>query len=454
MNFKTTLILGLVLAVGVVLVLFVDKQDKEREEQKELEEKLLVIEKENINELYLQPSGIHVVRDTLMDTWKITGPVQTEADKQAIDDILNVLNRAKTERAISSDSSEYHVFGLDPARGKLVLVHNGQQDTLFIGDENPTGSFVFARKSGTPQVFLTTTTLKTHIEKNLFDLRDKRALAFEKNQVMGLDLKNPQGSFSLERDMGFWTLTSPLETRADKSTVDQILNQLSSAKAKKFVDESPASGRAYGLDSPRYLLDLYIGADNAKKTLTLGDAIDATFYAKDESRKPVFTVDSSFVHKLDVDLYELRYKKLSEVTSGQVNKLILDYVDSTIVCEKDTAGNWMITEPIIQPAKSWKISSVNSAIGRLEAKKFVSQAPKSLRPYGLAKPQLRATFYDKEDNKIAELMFGKDKGDQVYAKSENLKPVVLVDKDIVDDLYVSLDDLIDTTKVQSKTVEE
>ncbi len=454
MNFKTTLILGLVLAVGVVLVLFVDKQDKEREEQKELEEKLLVIEKENINELYLQPSGIRVVRDTLKDTWKITEPVQTDADKQAIDNVLNMFDWAKTERAVSSDSSEYQVFGLDPARGKLVIVHNGHQDTLFLGDENPTGSFVFARKSGSPQVFLTTTTLKTHIEKNLFDLRDKRALAFEKSQVMRLYLKNQQGSFSLEREMGFWTLTSPLEARADKSTVDQLLNQLSSAKAKEFVAESPASGRAYGLDSPRYTLDLYIGADNAKKRLTIGDAADGVYYGKDESRKPVFTVDSSFVHKLDVDLYDLRYKKLTEITSGQVNKFTLDYVDSTIVCEKDTAGNWMIMEPVIQPAKSWKISSVNSAIGRLEAKEFVTQAPKSLRPYGLAKPQLRATFYDKDNNKIAELIFGKEKGDQVYAKSEALKPVVLVDKDIVDDLYVSLDDLVDTTKVQSETVEE
>ncbi len=454
MNIKTTLILGLVLAVGVVLVLFVNKQDEKREEQKELEEKLLVLEKENVDELYLQPTGIHAVRDTLNNTWKITAPVQTDADKQAIDNILNMFNWAKTERVISSDSSEYGVFGLDPARGKLVVVHDQQSDTLFLGDENPTASFVFARKSGAPEVFLTTTSLKTHIEKNLFDLRDKRILAFDKAQVMGLGLKNKSNTFMMNKEMGFWTLSKPFETRAEESKVDQIINQLSSNKAKKFVDESPASLRLYGLDSPHYRIDLFLGADMAKKTLYIGDSVGETYYAKDESRKPVFTIDSSFVHDLDVTMFDLRYKKLTDVTASQIHKFKLTYTDSIIVCQKDSSGSWMIVEPVNQPAKSWKISSINSAIGRLKGEEFVSEHSKNLGRYELDKPRLRAVFYDKEETTLAELIFGKRKGDLIYATSDSRDPVMLVENDTADDLFVSLDELVDESKSESAGKEE
>ena len=105
MNFKTTGILALVLAIGIVAVILLDKKDERQEEAEQIESKLLNIEKEDVAEIILQPSGIHCVKDS--NEWKIVEPVRTDGDKSAIDAIANMFSHAEIERTIASDPAEY-----------------------------------------------------------------------------------------------------------------------------------------------------------------------------------------------------------------------------------------------------------------------------------------------------------------------------------------------------------
>jgi len=438
MNYKTTGLLALVLAIGIVAVVLLDKQDDKKAKVEKAQGRLIAVEKQDISELVIEPAGIHCIKDS--NDWKITQPVATDGDKSSIDAIANMFSWMKIERTISSDPSEYDVYGLNPERGKIIVAHNDQADTVYLGDKSPTGSFVFARKSGSPDVFLTSTTLKSNIEKTLFDLREKKALSFEKVNVRSFTLKCRNGEFSVVKSGGDWKVTNKGEFDADKAEIDKILNRLNSEKAKEFVDENPSNLSRYGLSRPIARIDLMLGQNSARKSLLIGRESGASYYAKDDSKKPVFLVDSSFVSLLNPDLYTLRKKDLADFKNSEINKFELEFSGQNIVCNKDTSGTWMINQPEPRKAKSWEIASITRKASQLEVVKFVDDNPSSLAKYGLAKPQAHARFY-KDDALLLDVMLGKHVGDNVYAKLADKPSVYLVEQQVLETLTPKLDDL-------------
>lgn len=427
MNFKTTGLLALVLAVGIFAVIMLDKQDDKKEEAEKLEGRLLAVEKENISEIILHPSGIHCVKDS--NEWKIVSPVETDGDDSSIDAIANMFSWTNIERIISSDPAEYKIYGLSPERGHMVVVHSEGADTIYVGDKSPTGSFVFARKSGLADVFLTSTTLQSNIEKTLFELRNKKAIDFEKVNVRSFHLKNAKGSFELAKSGADWKLGDKQNLDGDNTEIDKILNRLNSEQAKEFVDEEPSGLQKYGLHQPTIQIDLYLGGNNAKKTLLIGKHSGSGFYAKDDSKKQVFLVDTSFVNILNPDLYTLRKKDLAEFNSTDVTRLELEFSNQLIVCSKDTSGTWMIIQPEPRKAKSWEISSITRKASQLEVVKFVDDKPSSLAAYGLDTPSVTAKFY-KDDSLLLDVMLGKRVGDDYYAKLADKSSVYLVEREV------------------------
>ncbi|MBN2356522.1 hypothetical protein JXO59_10435, partial [candidate division KSB1 bacterium] len=138
MKFRTTLILALILALGIVGVVMLQKQDARKEEVKKAEEKILSYSGEEIKEIMIEPSGIHALRDS--NVWNIIAPVRTQGDKGALDAVANMFEWAKKERVVSSEPAEYASFGLLPPRAVLVVGSDEVQDTLYVGDKAPVGS--------------------------------------------------------------------------------------------------------------------------------------------------------------------------------------------------------------------------------------------------------------------------------------------------------------------------
>lgn len=439
MNFKTTLILALVFVIGITGVVLMNKSDEKKDEQKQLEGKLLNVEKEDITGLAFEPSGVKAVKQG--EEWVINAPVQTDGDKSAIESITGMFGWAKMERSVSEDPAEYSTFGLDPANGSLIVTHSNGVDTLYLGDKTPTGSFVFARKSGMADVFLTSTSLESNIDKTLFDLRNKEALQFEKNDVRTFELTNKKDTFVFEKQGTEWAFKSPFNGKADKSEVDKIVNRLDTEKAKEYVDEDPRDLGDYGLAKPAFVASFTLGENKATKRLMVGKAKDDKFYAKDESRKPVFLVDSSFVSILNADLNTLRNKRLADLVSTDIDRIVCDFSDTTFICEKDTADNWLIKSPIVRKAKSWKISAITTQMANLNVKEFVNDSPASLGRYGLDKPQATGKFY-KGQELLIEISVGKAAGERlVYLKIADSKPVYAVDDVILDKLKVNLEEI-------------
>lgn len=446
MNFRTTIIMALIFVLGLAAVLLVNKRDEKKAETTEIEGKLLNIDKNKVNEIKLQPADIHIVKDG--ETWKIVSPVETEGDKSSIDGLINMFDWVKVERVVSSDPADYTDFGLVPGYGKMIISSDSTTDTLYVGDKNPTGSFVFARRSGSADVFVTTTSLQTNIEKKLFDLRNKKVLSFETNDVKELLLNTKRVKINLAKTGSVWNMTFPGDYKADNAEVNKITSRLNSENVKEFVDETPVNLQKYGLLNPAVKVELFLGENKAKKTLLIGRADGDKYFAKDESRNPVFLVDSAFVNIFNISVFDLRNKDVADFEPTSADRLELNYSGMTVVCEKDTADNWFVVAPDSGKAQNFKISSIIRQVSGLKVEEFVTDSPGSLGTYGLSRPEVTCKIYN-NDQLLTELLLGKEKNDKIYVKTTDVKSVYLVKKDIIEELKPKLEDILEVKQQET-----
>ncbi|MCD6336108.1 MAG: DUF4340 domain-containing protein [Candidatus Latescibacteria bacterium] len=454
MSFKTTIIVAiLAIALGAYVYFYEIKGGEERQQAEQEAKKIFLFEDDQVKGLTLVHSGVEIVLARAEDgVWKITAPIETEADQGAVDALVRNLKNAETDRVVADSTADLALFGLDDPKVKVsLLLEKASTDTLCIGDKSPTGSYVFANRNGSREVFTTSSSLLTNVQKELFDLRDKRVLAFEKDEVKKFEL-NQRGKplFVLSKTGSEWQMEQPQKLQGDRSAVDQILNKLKYGKAKAFVTEKTESVKPYGLDDPDIVVTLWLGKDKAKKQLKIGDAKSPDrYYARDEARDPIFTVDSTLVKELRKNLFDLRDKKIVKFLRSRINKIELVYADSSIVCQKDTSDNWRVTAPVVQKAKKWKVSGILSDIETLKAEEFVAEKATDLSRYGLDAPRITVKLWD--DRKIQTQVFlGKAKGDLVYAKVSGKEAVYLVKDRIVEKLSPKVADLVEAEKKEEK----
>ena len=454
MSFKTTIIVAvLAIALGAYVYFYEIKGGEERRQAEQQAKKIFLFEDDQIQGLTLTHSGEEIVLAKAEDgEWAITAPIETEADKGAVDALVRNLKHAETDRIVADSTADLGGFGLGEPEVKVsLLLEEASTEVLCIGDKSPTGSYVFANMDGSREVFTASSSLLSDVQKELFDLRDKRVLGFEKDEVEKIELKQRgKPLFVLSRTGSEWLMEQPRELQGDRSAVNEILNKLKDGKTQAFVTEKAASVKPYGLDEPDIEVTLWLGKDKAKKQLKIGDAKSADrYYAQDEARDPIFTVDSTFVAALRKDLFALRDKKIVQFSRSRVNKIELVYADSAIVCQKDTSDNWRVTAPIVRKAKKWKVSGILSDIETLRAEAFVAQKARDLSRYGLDAPRITAKLWDDRDIQT-QVFLGKAKGDLVYAKVSGKEAVYLVKDRIVEKLSPKVADLVEAEKKEEE----
>jgi hypothetical protein len=445
MKGRTTLILFGVLLVLASFVYFIEIKGKaKREKNEEKSKKLLTIDEDHIQQVTVQRQTDTLAFERNGDAWNIVRPVKSQGDKYAVKNLVTEIASAKSEREIP-DVTNWADYGLTaPKFSVIVQSKTGKRDTLYVGDTNPTGSFLYMRKPGKSSAILAGTSLSTSLGKSLFDLRDRTALSFEKDDIRKLEIARGGTDLIVEKDKDGWILKSPIQFKANKSAVDELLNKVKYAEAKRFEAESPSELRQYGLQPPTEVLTLTTSQGVLKK-LMIGGETGAQYYAKDEARTPVFTVDSSVVSSLKKNAFDLREKKVSEFESWNVKRAEIRSGDGrTFAFNKDTSNNWLVESPQKGKAKSSQITGIFSSLSGLEAKEFVGRPSGSLSKYGLDKPSFKVVLKDEKGDTLAHVLFGSRSGkEDVYVMNKRTGWVVKTKDGILKELSPKMDDVLE-----------
>ncbi len=444
-------------AAGALAVAWrVDRAGESEKKRKEASDRLLSFDRAQVKEVVVEAKGGSVRLARAGEGWRITSPISADADRGAVDALLDRLATLTRRSEVAPAGGSLAPYGLEKPRAKVTLVGAGGTQSLAIGDESSFDGSLFVQPSG-GGVDRVGGDVRWSVEKDLFDLRDKRVVPVEEKEVSRVEVSAPKLAYALERDGARWKVTSPFTDRADPSTVERVLGAIRGLRATRFVD-APASDAAYGLDRPRYAVKL-AGPGNALHVLRIGapaaparkekkDAAAAPrdLFARLDGAGPIAAVPESAVSGLDADAEALRDRTVLDFDRNAVAAVRLESGGAAIELQRTDSPDagtesWMLTSPRAAPARSWRVSSLLYTLSSLQGTRIADEAGKDPARYGLDHPSRTVTLLGKDGQPLARLEVGKEQGDKAFVRDGGRPRVYEIEKARLSEIPASPDDL-------------
>lgn len=317
---------------------------KTREEAKKLEESLLRFKQEDIVGLELSrfnQQDLVLIREG--KEWTIRKPIEAMASKTSLEGLLSSLEGAQRDRIFTVEKDGAKVYGLENPRMVLKIDSGEQEQTLFVGGEDYTGTKIYVQLAGTNQVFLTSNQIYSSADKDLKEWRSKKILFFESNKTQAIEIDSPKGQIRLMRKKD-WFLEEPISERADQNTVSNLLSALQYGEVQNFISDQPKGLKKYGLNRPKLRIRIRHEGEDRWSELQVGKEIDGNYHALNSDRVSVFTVQEDLRKKLIQDVWAFRDKDVINVSQEEIDRLVMRREEGEIVLRREDY-KWIIEEP-------------------------------------------------------------------------------------------------------------
>lgn len=406
----------------------------------EEKDKVFTVEADAIESLTVTSAGETTTLQKADGTWKITAPVEIDADANEVSGLTNAIAGLEVNRVVSENVTNLADYGLADPRIKVAFkASGGAAGELHIGDKTPTASDMYAVKPGENRVFLVPAFQETALAKNTFALRDKRILHFERDKVDTVEINVP-GSPAVQvvRDGTEWTVKAPIQARGDYSAVEALLTRLSTAPMTEIID--PNSPQTFGLESPTAVIT--VGAGSNRAALELGAESDGKLYARDRARQLIFAVDPSLGADVKKTVDDVRDKDLFEFRSFSAQRLRLTRGNETFEFQKvagsgETPDKWQ--RVVDGKATAVDLAKMEDFLTKLAALRAQSFNP-TTNAAGLADAALVAeATYDSDKTERVRFIRSDD---QVFGVREGEPGVGVVDADSFAETMKALDAVV------------
>jgi hypothetical protein len=458
MSWKTTLGLVVVAALlGGYYYWYEVRGGEQRKAAEEAAQRIFQLQKDAIDEVTISrgPEVIKLTKEA-NEGWLLTEPVRAKVDPRTMDDILDGLVEGKRDKVISEQATDVGEYGLKEPGMVIHATVKGQNApvVLNIGARTPTMGGYYAREGEQSKVLMVPSSLYNKFDKNVFNLRDKTVLALDQTQLKRLDVQQGEQIITVESDgEKGWKLVAPLQAKADKAKVNDLISTINGAKIKEFLEEAPQDLAKYGLNPPRWRLSFFLGDDRAEKTLLLGDEDSAKsgLNAKRGTTDNVFLVETKLLEKLPKNVSDWRDRALMAVKRDDMERVEIRDGDQRLEvvctenCGKIPDDRWQLKQPLEAKADAVKVRTLLRNLEELKAKAFISEEATDLKPYGLDHPSAQVHISLKGKAEPVTLLLGgedADKGGR-YLRLAETPAVYLIDAKDAADLLKTAPELRD-----------
>lgn len=393
------------------------RKAKEKPPAEPKEEKILSLDPTHIQSFTLKPrEGDAVTCERQGGQWAITAPRKLPADQSAVNALLSTLTSATVNEVASAHPTDLKDFGLaDPAETVLVSTNsNPAKFDLLIGDDTPTSEGVYAQVAGNPRVITLDSYLKTSLDKKPFDLRDKRAVTLNLDQLKTIEVKSKKDSYTLQKNPeGVWDLVLPPAVRADHFTVDGLVSELRNLSMSSVVSDSKTEKAKYGLTSPELTIEL--SDPTSSQSLVFGSKEEkgGNYYAMNSQLEPIFTLSSGVLGQFEKQPADLRDKDLFAFTQFDVSRIDITTPAGHHVLELH-GKDWKQTSPKAKAEPRDVMDDLLSDLRDLRADSFPQGV--SIAAAGLSSPAYR---FDIQYGGKAETVEVAKMKDHLYARRAN-----------------------------------
>jgi hypothetical protein len=456
-SWRNTLILLAVAALLGAGIWWSNREQAQTQEAEEQAKRLFGdIDAAAVEWVSLATSDGQAVRLARRDgAWRVVEPVDFPADAAAADAIANALASLASE-AVIEEPQPPAVYGLADGATVVRFGAAGAEHELRVGKKTPVGANSYAATgAGEGAKVYTIATFKTAaFDKPIDDLRERRPLRFEREDVTRIEAEWTGGRAVVEKQGGAWKLVEPFAADADENAVETLLSDLVFLRAAGFVDQPPPPAEV-GLDAPQYRVVLTGTAEEGKQAprweLAIGGVIEANARAGKAAEPALYKIPEDRFQKLPKQVDAFRFKQLAEFVASDAERFELVFHDTAAadatnvvtIVGKRTESGWE-TEP--EPMAAGAAARLVAELARLEAAEIAADevGAQELAGLGLAPPRAGIRVYGKapeggEEPVLADVQLGVQTADRVIARRADRPTIFRMDAAKAENVPVSLD---------------
>ena len=470
MNWRTTLILAVVvLAVFAYLRFFEMKQPSTGEARRQAQN-VVNFDRSKVDGIIIQNGDEKIEIRRRDNKWRLEIPINDQADAALVENLLSDLETWQKEgtipaKDIDADKSKLNEYGLNRPKLKLKLIGSDRPPEILFGKDAALEGRMYVRFENSKETFLAKQSVKKDVDKKAEEFRDKKLTDVTTAQVRRIALKTPAGEMELEKKGDHWDIVKPLRARADDEKVGDLIAQVTTARIQQFVADDHGDLRPYGLAEPRGSITLFsqearkdqkveiadsikvFGQDDKGQMLQIGSVPEKEkdqVYVRFAPRGAVYTLPKKIEEALNTKPADLRDYHLVRIDTNVLDRITIDVPGKgkTVLAHKD--GDWTIASRNNAPADSRAVRRLIDALQNARVTRFVEDVASNLPKYGLDKPRLQITFSSFASENTAEtkageepfatLSFGKEDGDNVYARLTDEPFVVTARRGLLDQI--------------------
>lgn len=316
---------------------------KSRDEAREEALTLVAVDRDALEKVTISNPAGQVVLEKTDGTWRIAAPRELPVEESLLNQVKNAL-----EELVASDTvwdapteEEKKKAGLDEPELRVhYTAEGGKTGTLEIGRTLPKGELRYASSSRKPGIHTVRGDDVEVFAKGVTDLRRKKLLDFERDQVRTMLLEAPgREPLMLTRKdaLAPWMVSTPFTGRADRGRANGVLTRLSNLRAREFVEPAP---RPEGLDGERGTITL--GGDGGKTWVLLvgpeAKGAPDRFYVREGRTGTVAIADGPLSEDLKDPFTAWRDKQLLDFHVDDVRTLELVLDKGPLVVERNADG--------------------------------------------------------------------------------------------------------------------
>jgi hypothetical protein len=470
MNWRNTVILAIIALAGVAYFRFFEMKRPSTEEARRQSQNMLNVDRTNIDGIVIQNGDQKIEIRRRDNKWRLETPIKDQADAALVETLLSDLENWQKDGTISAkeidaDKSKLAEYGLNNPKLKLKLLGHDRPPEILFGKDAAMEGRMYVRFQNSKETYLASQSVRKDIDKKPEEFRDKKLTDMSSAQVRRVVLKTPAGEIELEKKDTHWEILKPLRARADDQKVNDLISQITSARIGQFVADDRGDLRPYGLAEPRGSITLFDQEQRRDQKVEIGESIKVAgredkgqtlqigaipekekdeVYVRFAPRGSVYTLPKKIEGILNTKPADLRDNHLVRIDTNILDRITIDAPGKTktVLARKD--GNWTIANRNNAAADSGAVRRMIDALQNERVTQFVEDVASNLPKYGLDKPPLQVTFSSFASENTAEtkageqpfatIAFGKEEGDQVYARLTDEPFVVAVRRGLLDQI--------------------
>jgi hypothetical protein len=397
----------------------------------------------NRNLLSLDPRSIERIRTTGSvslslqrqgDAWQVTeSPIAPfAADGDVLASLLGIWSNLRAQRiAAYGPKVDWAAFGLDkPALRVTVSVAppagtpksaKPAGHTLLIGKPVDSSSGDrFARLDDGPAVLVLAASVAGELTHDYLDLVNHSVLSLDARSVTGLRRQVGGEVLDVIKRDGVWRIVKPTDMPADTPTLEGLVGELASLRAKRVAAYPAKDLKPFGLDAPTAVLTLT--GTGSSHVLKVGKNVGDDRFALVDQSTAVVVLPASLIAKLTASPLQFRDRNLARLRD-------IDRVQMVRGSRKASFAKvdsvWKMTEPLAAETEQTDLEEFLNGVQRLRADELTAEKPADLKPFGLDKPEVRWQFFTGDQLALDLLVGGTEKpkaadaavtGPRAYAK--------------------------------------